>query len=88
MNLKSTTTHIFYKISLSIAYVLLHNLDVVCISERYLDSTTECNGNNPEIARYNLIRADKAYNSEIGGVFIFYKRSLVLRLIDVHYLKE
>lgn len=88
MNLKSITTHIFYKISLSIAYVLLHNLDVVCISERYLDSTTERNGNNPEIARYNLIRADKAYNSEIGGVFIFYKRSLVLRLIDVHYLKE
>ena len=40
-NLNGITAHNYLKISLSGAYILLRSFDVVCISETYLDSTTE-----------------------------------------------
>ena len=70
------------------AYISLHNFDVVCISETYLDSTTALNDENLAITGYNLLRADHASNSKRGGVCVYYKSSLALRLIDVHYLQE
>ena len=39
-NLNSITAHNYLKISLLRAYISLHNFEVVCISESYLDSTT------------------------------------------------
>lgn len=44
--------------------------------------------NNLEIAGYNLIRTGGASNSKRGAFCVFYKRSLALRLVNVHYLKE
>ena len=70
------------------AYVSLHHFEVVCISETYLDSTTVIDDENLEITGYNLLRADHASNSKRGGVCVYYKSSLALRLIDVHYLQE
>ena len=61
------------------AYISLHNFDVACISETYLASTTALDDENLEIAGYNLLRADLS---------VYYKSSLALRLIDVHYLQE
>ena len=63
------------------AYISLHNFDVVCISETYLDPTTA-------LAGYNLLMTDHPSNSKRGGVCVYYKNSLALRLIDVHYLQE
>ena len=87
-NLNSITAHNYLKISLLRAYISLHNFDVVCISETYLDSTTALNDENLAITGYNLLRADHASNSKRGGVCIYYKSSLAFRLIDVHYLQE
>ena len=70
------------------AYISLHNFDLVCISETYLDSTTAANDENLAITGYNLLRADHASNSKRGGVCVYYKSSLALRLTDVHYLQE
>ena len=53
-NLNSITAHNYLKISLLRAYISLHNFDVVCISETYLDSTTALDEENLEIAGYNL----------------------------------
>ena len=69
-------------------YISLHNFDVVCISETYLDSATVLGDENLEIAGYNLLRANHASNSKRGSVCVYYKSSLGLRLIDVHYLQE
>ena len=55
-NLNSITAHNYPKISLPRAYISLHNFDVVCISETYLDSTTAPDDKNLEIAGYNLLR--------------------------------
>ena len=70
------------------AYISLHNFDVVCISETYLDSTTALDDENLHIPGYNLLKADHASNSKRGGVCVYYKSSLALRLIDAHYLQE
>ena len=69
-------------------YISLHNFDVVCISETYLDSTTALDDKNPETAGYNLLRADRPSNTKKGGVCIYYKSWLALRLSDVHYIQE
>ena len=87
-NLNSITAHNYLKISLLRDYISLHNFDVVSISETYLDSTTALNNENLEIAGYNLLGADHPSNTKRGGVCAYYKSSLTLRLIDVHYLQE
>ena len=69
-------------------YFSLHNFDVVCISEIYLDSTTALDDKNLGIAGYNLLRADHASNSENCGVCVFYENSPASTLIDVHFLQE
>ena len=86
-NLNSITAHNYLEISLLRA-ISLHNFDVVCISETYLDSTTAVYDESLAITGYNLRRADHASNSKRGGVCVYYKSSLALRLIDVHYLQE
>ena len=88
LNLKSITTRSYLKISLLRAYVSLHNLHVVCISETYLDCTTALDDNNLEIAGYKQFMTEYVSNSKRGGVCVYYKRSLALRLTDVHYLQE
>ena len=70
------------------AYISLHNFDVICISETYLDSSTALDDENLQIAGYNLLRADHTSKSKIGGVCVYCKSSLALRLIDAHYLQE
>ena len=62
--------------------------DIVCISETYLDSSTAYDDGNLEIAGYNLIRSDHPSNKKRDGVCIYYKNSLPLRVLSIHYLQE
>ena len=87
-DLYSISTNNYHKIFLLSAYISLHQFDVVCISEIYLDSTTALDDNNLEIAGYNLLRANYTSKSKRGSVYIYCKSSITLGLIDVHYLKE
>ena len=41
-----------------------------------------------EIPRYSLVRSDHPLNSKRGGVCIYYKKNLPLRIISVNYLSE
>ena len=70
------------------AYISLHNLDLVFISETYLDSTTALDDENLAITGYNLFRADHASNTKRGSVCVYCQSSLVLKLVDVHYLQK
>ena len=57
-NLNSISAHNFTKISLLTAYVLVHNFDIICLSETYLNSETSTDDKNLEILvsiRYALI---------------------------------
>ena len=64
------------------------NYDVICLSETYLDSSILSDNKNLEIPGYNLIRADHPSNSKRGGVCVYYRNSLPLKILDIFYLQE
>ena len=87
-NLNSIAAHNFAKLVLLKAYNSIHKFDVICLSETYLDSSILQNGGNLEVPGYNLVRSDNPSNKKRGGVCIYYKSYLPLRIIDINYLKE
>ena len=62
--------------------------DFICLSETYLDSSTP--DGLLEIDGYILVRADHTNNIKRGGVCIYYKESLTIRVnpCSLPYLKE
>ena len=79
-NLNNITLHT--KIFLLKAYV------AACLSEIYLDSKTLPDDYNLDISRYNLVRSHHPPNSKRGGVCIYYKEALLVRVINVNFLNE
>ena len=87
-NLNSISAHNFIKISLLTAYVLVHDFDITCLSETYLNSEISTDDKNLEIPGYYLLRADHPSNNKRGGVCIFYRNNLPLRVLNISYLSE
>ena len=87
-NLNSITSHNFIKVSLLTTYNSIHKFDIICLSETYLNSETLSIGKKLNVPGYNLIRADHLSNTKRGGVCIYFKESLPLRLYNVSYLNE
>ena len=63
-------------------------IGVRCISENVLDSSFESHDKNLMLEGHNLIRSDHPSNTKKGGVFIYYKESLAVRLVDITFLHE
>ena len=85
-NLNSLTAHNYSKLMQLKAYTSMYKHDFICLSETYLDSSTP--DSLLEIDGYNLIHADHPDNIKRGGVCIYYKESLPVRVLDLTYLKE
>ena len=85
-NLNSLTAHNYSKLTQLKAYISIYKHDFACLSETYLDSLTP--NSLLEIDGYNLIRADHPNNTKRGGVCIYYKEPLPVRVIGLPYLKE
>ena len=85
-NLNSISTHHYSKLFLLKAYIILHKFDIICLSETYLDSTTPKDDDKLQIPGYTLIRSDHPSNAKRGGVCIYYKSSLPLRVINIGYI--
>ena len=60
-------------------YISLYKYDFICLSEIYLGSTTP--DGLREIDGYKLVRADHPDDIKGGGVCIYYKESLSIRVI-------
>ena len=86
LNLNSITADSYAKVSLLEAYMAAQKFDIVCIFETYLGSSTSYDDGDLEIAGYNLIGSDHLSNKKSGGVCIYYKNSLPLRIFSIHYL--
>ena len=69
-------------------YITIYNYDVICLSETFFDSSLPTDDKNLEIPGYDLIRADHPSNSKRGGVCVYYRNSLPLKILDVFYLQE
>ena len=58
----------------------VHKSSIICLSETYLDSSILFDYNNLETRGYNLIHSDQPSNSKRGGVCIYHKKFLRLRV--------
>ena len=85
-NVNSIPSHNFQKIAALESFVSMHKFDIICISETFLNNTYEDNDLN--LNGYSLLRADHPSNAKRGGVCIYYKENLPLKLISTPYLNE
>ena len=70
------------------AYIAVHEFDEICLSETYLDSTVASDNENLAITGYNLIRANDPANTKRGGVCLYYKTCLSLKVLGIQCLNE
>ena len=61
---------------------------VVCLSETYLNASSSNDDDSLEVSSYNLFRADHPSNTKRGGVCIYYRISLPLKILGIYYLQE
>ena len=87
-NLNSLVAHNFTKVALLKARLSVQKFDIFCISETYINSGITEDDNSLRIPGYNLIRSDHPSNHKTGGVAIYYKYFLPLKLMDVNHLLE
>ena len=85
-NINSLPAHNFSKLTQLKAYISIYKHDFICLSETYLDFSTL--DGLLEIYGYTLFRVDHPNNIKRGGVCIYYKESLPVRVISLPYLKE
>ena len=85
-NLNSITAYNHAKVSLLITYNLLHKFDIICLSETYLNTETPPKDANLEIPGYNMFRSDHPPNYKKGGVCVYYKATIPLRILNVNPL--
>ena len=60
----------------------------MCLSENYLHSTISSNDSNLIIPGYDLYREDHPSNVKGGGICIYYKNFLPLKVTSIQYLQE
>ena len=87
-NLNSISAHSYTKISILTAYILVHSFDIICLCETYLNCETLTDDQNLEIPGYYMLCADHPSNNKRGGVCIFYKTTLPLRVLNISYLSK
>ena len=66
----------------------MHKFDIICISESYLNSDTSSSDDNLNIPGYNMSRADHPSGNRRGGVCIYYKDSLPIKILIINYFQE
>ena len=85
-NLNSLSAHNFSKLTELKAYISVYKHDFICLSETYLDSIIP--DSLLEIDEYNLVCAEHPNNIKRGGVCIYHKESLPVRVLSLSYFKE
>ena len=87
-NLNNISAHNFIKLSLLRVYISINKIDIICLSETYLDSSISSDNDNLELPEYNLVPTDNPADTERGGVCIYYHNFLPLKVIDIQPLNE
>ena len=69
-NLNSIVAHNVIKVALLKAYLSVHEMDIICLSETYLESSVPFQDDNLQIPRFSSVRAAHPSNTKRGGVLI------------------
>ena len=70
------------------AYNAINRFDIICLSETYLDNSYHTDDDQLTFPGYNLIRADNPNNIKRGGVCIYYRDSIPVKIIKLNTLNE
>ena len=87
-NLNSIVAHNYSKLIALAAYNAIHNFDIICLSETFLNSNHQTKDEALALKGYKLIRADHPDNTRRGGICIYYKESLPIKVVNLNYLSE
>ena len=68
--------------------ITLHNFDVICLSETFLDSSYSSEDKELQLNGYKLVRSDHPGNQKRGGVCIYYKEALSISFLECKILSE
>ena len=63
-------------------------MDIICLSQTYLDSSVPVGDDNLQIPGYSSVSANHSSNTKRRWVLIYHKNFLLIKLIDVKYLHE
>ena len=88
-NLNGISTNNYIKISLLEAYNAVHDFDIICLSETFLNS--EHLNDEPSLCLqgYAMIRSDHPSGNKRGGVCIYYKEHIpFVNRRDITFLNE
>ena len=58
------------------------------MSETFLNSEILTDDENLQMPGYSIARVNHPSNTKRGGVYVYYKTSLPLKLLDIKYLPE
>ena len=86
-NLNNLTAHNFQEVNLLEVYSTVNQLDVICLSESFLDSLILTENNNLKVNEYKMVRADHPNNVK-RGVCAYVRESLPVRNFSNSYLSE
>ena len=86
-NINCLAAHEFTKLALLEGYINVNDIDIICLSETFLDSSIPIDGKRLSIPAYSMMRAD--HPSKRGGVCLYYKEHLpIIRRNDISNLKQ
>ena len=71
--INSIPAHNFQKLELLQGYISSNKVDILCLSETFLNSDISCDDSNLQLPGFDLIRADHPSNTKRGAVCIYYR---------------
>ena len=88
-NLNGLAAHNYVKVSLVSTYLSMNSIDIMFLSETFLDSSFDTDDPELSIDGYQLERADHPNDTKESGVCVYYKENLPLRIRnDLSLLQE
>ena len=88
-NLNGLDAHEFIKLSLLEGHINFNDIDIICSSETFLDSSIPIDDNRLNIPGYSMMRTAHPSNTKRGGLCLYYKEHLpIMRRGDISNLKE
>ena len=82
-NLNGISAHNYTKISLLTAFVLVHNFDIICLSETYVNSETSTDDQNLEIPGYYLLCTGQHFNNKREAICLFNRTTPPLIVLNI-----
>ena len=87
-NLSSISAQDFGKISLLEVYNTIPKFDIICLSEIFLNSSLQNDDGSLVLNGYKLIKVDNPNDLTRGGISIYFKQSLSIKVIIISKLNE